>query len=84
MVLAVELFLDGVPSSSSHEKLDELGSIRRRTIGTSPSSAGSCPARSGALIREVPRLIDAAADLAAQAGVGPRLRDLISKEGSHA
>ncbi len=72
VVLAVELFLDGVPSELLAEKIDELGidraaydrdiaQIRRLTPG---------PVRRA--IRELPRVIDGAADLAAQAGLGSR------------
>lgn len=82
VVLAVELFLDGIPSELLHEKLAELGldaaaydrdiaQIRRLT-----------PRPIRRAVHQLPRLIDTAADLAAQAGVGSRLRGLVFKEGS--
>ncbi len=83
-VLAVELFLDGVPDDLLHEKLDELGiersafehdvaQLRRLTPGP---------------VRHVIRRLSAALSVGSQAvreiGVGPKLRTWITKEGSTA
>ena len=38
VVLAVDLFLDGVPAELLEEKLDELASTARRSTATSPRS----------------------------------------------
>ena len=40
VVLAIDLFLEGVPADVLHEKLDELGIDGRRSSRTSPRSAG--------------------------------------------
>jgi len=84
VVLAVELFLDGIPSELLHEKLDELGLDPRAYDRDIAQFRRLMPRPVRRAVHEVPRLIDTAADLAAQAGVGPRLRSLISKEGSFA
>lgn len=82
VVVAVDLFLDGVPAAVLDEKLTELGieraafdrdvaQIRRLTPG---------PVRRA--IRRLPRLAGAARDAFIKTGFGPRLRAWISKEGS--
>ncbi|HEU4571244.1 MAG TPA: DUF1232 domain-containing protein [Candidatus Limnocylindrales bacterium] len=74
VVLAVDLFIDGVPRDLLEEKLDELGidrtafdrdiaQIRRLTPG---------PVRRA--LRRLPGAVDAAADALRRAGVGPRVR----------
>jgi uncharacterized membrane protein YkvA (DUF1232 family) len=84
VVLAVDVFLEGVPQDLLDEKLDALGieraafyedmaQIRRLTPG---------PVRRG--IRRIPGVIAAAGNAIDQTGVGPRLRAWISKEGSTA
>jgi uncharacterized membrane protein YkvA (DUF1232 family) len=82
VVLAVELFLDGIPSELLHEKLDELGLDAAAYDRDIAQFRRLMPRPIRRAVQQVPRLIDTAADLAAQAGVGPRLRGLISKEGS--
>lgn len=80
IVLAVDLFLDGVPRDLLEEKLDELGiergafdhdvaQIRRLTPG---------PVRRA--IRRVPALVDAVGGVVARTGVGPRLRAWLEEE----
>jgi uncharacterized membrane protein YkvA (DUF1232 family) len=80
VVLAVDLFLDGVPEGLLDEKLDELGidrgayqrdiaQIRRLTPG---------PVRR--TIRRVPALIGTASDAIQHTGLGPRLRTWINRE----
>ncbi len=82
VIVAVDLFLDGVPVSVLDEKLSELGieraafdrdvaQIRRLTPG---------PVRRA--IRRLPRLAGAARDAFSKTGLGPRLRAWIDKEGS--
>ena len=82
LVLAVELFLDGVPDDLLHEKLDELGiervafeqdiaQIRRLTPG---------PVRR--TIRRVPVLVGDARRAVDAIGLGPRIRAWINKEES--
>jgi uncharacterized membrane protein YkvA (DUF1232 family) len=80
VVLAVDLFLEGVPDDLLEEKLDDLGidrvafdrdiaQVRRLTPG---------PVRR--TIRRVPGLIGGAGDVLRQLGLGPRMRAWITKE----
>jgi uncharacterized membrane protein YkvA (DUF1232 family) len=80
VVLAVDLFLDGVPDELLAEKLVELGidrpafdddiaRIRRLTPG---------PVRK--TMRRFPQLIAQAAEAIDNSGIGPRVRGWISKE----
>lgn len=80
VILAVDLFLDGVPQDLLDEKLLELdidraaydrdvAQIRRLTPG---------PVRR--TIRRVPALIVGAGDAISQLGLGPRLRAWINRE----
>ena len=80
MVLAVDLFLEGVPDDLIDEKLLELdidrvayerdmAQIRRLTPG---------PVRR--TIRRVPGLLSSAGDAINQLGLGPRVRSWINKE----
>jgi len=80
VVLAVDLFLDGVPSELLSEKLEELGidrvafdqdmaRVRRLTPG---------PVRK--TLRRVPGMVSQANEAFENMGVGPRVRNWISKE----
>jgi uncharacterized membrane protein YkvA (DUF1232 family) len=80
VVLAVDLFLDGVPRELLDEKLAELeidrvafdqdiARIRRLTPG---------PVRK--TIRRIPELLGQAAAAFQQTGVGPRVREWVTKE----
>ena len=82
VILAVDLFLDGVPQDLLDEKLVELdidrvafdrdiAQIRRLTPG---------PVRR--TIRRVPALMTSAGDALGQIGLGPRLRGWINREDS--
>jgi len=80
VVVAVDLFLEGLPRELIDEKLDELGidrlafeqdvaQIRRLTPG---------PVRR--TIRRVPQLIGTAGDSLHRSGLGPRVRAWITRE----
>jgi uncharacterized membrane protein YkvA (DUF1232 family) len=80
VVLAVDLFLDGVPEDLLAEKLAELeidrvafdqdiARIRRLTPG---------PVRK--TIRRIPELLGQAGSAIQQTGIGPRVRDWINRE----
>jgi len=82
LVLAVELFFDGVPDDLLHEKLDELGidgaafdqdmaQIRRLTPGPIRRTIRRIPILAGDARRALERL-----------GLGPRIRAWINKEES--
>jgi uncharacterized membrane protein YkvA (DUF1232 family) len=81
VVLAVDLFLDGVPRDLLDEKLDELGiergafdrdvaQIRRLTPG---------PVRRA--VRRLPGMVETAGDVLARVGIGPRLRSWLDEGG---
>ena len=84
IVLAVDLFLDGVPDDVLDEKLDELGidraGVPRRT------SRGSAASRRAPLRRIIRRAPDDVSVRRARrcthSRVGPRVRCWINKEGS--
>jgi uncharacterized membrane protein YkvA (DUF1232 family) len=80
VVLAVDLFLDGVPADLLDEKLAELdidrvafdqdiARIRRLTPG---------PVRK--TIRRIPELLNHATEAFQQSGIGPRVREWINRE----
>ena len=82
VVLAVDLFLDGVPSELLSEKLSELGidrvafdqdmaRVRRLTPG---------PVRK--TLRRIPGAVAQAGEAIEHTGVGPRVRAWVSKEDS--
>jgi uncharacterized membrane protein YkvA (DUF1232 family) len=84
VVLAVEVFLDGIPDDLLEEKLEELcidpeafrrdiDQVRRLT-----------PAPIRRIIRRLPDAIDAAGQLINSSKIGPRVRSWIVKEESFA
>lgn len=84
VVLAVELFLEGVPDEILEEKLEELDidpdafqrdmdQVRRLT-----------PAPVRRIVRRIPSALEAAGRLATKAGLGSRVRAWINKEESFA
>ncbi|OGO56824.1 MAG: hypothetical protein A2V85_13605 [Chloroflexi bacterium RBG_16_72_14] len=82
VVLAVDLFLDGVPGEVLDEKLDELG-IDRRAFGDDVARIRRfTPRPLRRLVRQVPGTIAVAGNALAHSGIGPRVRSWINKEGS--
>jgi uncharacterized membrane protein YkvA (DUF1232 family) len=82
VALAVDLFLEGVPTELLNEKLDSLGidklaferdvaQIRRLTPG---------PVRRA--VRRIPAAFSAVGDAVDQSGIGPRIRTWINEEES--
>ena len=82
VVVAVEIFLDGVPDLLLAEKLDELGIDREAFERDIDRVRRVIPRPIRRAVHELPRAADAAAELAAQSGSGARLRSAISKEGT--
>ena len=80
MVLAVDLFLDGVPDDLLEEKLDDLGLDRAAFDRDIATVRRLTPGPVRRTIRRVPGLIGGAGDLMKQLGLGPRMRAWISKE----
>ena len=80
VVLAVDLFLDGVPPELLHEKLDELGIERAAFERDVAQVRRLTPGPVRRTIRRVPALIKDAGDAMNQIGLGPRLRGWITRE----
>jgi uncharacterized membrane protein YkvA (DUF1232 family) len=80
VVLAVDLFLDGVPDDLLEEKLDDLGIDRAAFDRDIATVRRLTPGPVRRTIRRVPGLIGGAGDLMKQLGLGPRMRAWITKE----
>lgn len=82
VVLAVDLFLDGVPSEVLVEKLDELGIERGAFERDVAQIRRLMPAPVRRAIRRVPQAIGLGAGALRSTGIGPRVKSWINKEGS--
>ena len=82
VVLAVDLFLDGVPSEVLDEKLDELGIERGAFDRDVAQIRRLMPAPIRRAIRRVPQAVGLAAGALRSTRIGSRLRAWITKEGS--
>ena len=82
MVLALDVFLDGVPSEVLHEKLDELGIERSSFDRDVAQLRRLMPGPVRRAIRRVPQAIDLGAGALRSTRIGPRVRTWINKEGS--
>ena len=80
VVLAVELFLDGVPDDLLNEKLAELGIDRGEFDRDVAQVRRLTPGPVRRTIRRVPDLIGGIGDAVKQLGLGPRTRAWINKE----
>jgi uncharacterized membrane protein YkvA (DUF1232 family) len=80
VVLAVDLFLDGVPDDLLEEKLDDLGIDRAAFDRDMAQVRRLTPGPVRRTIRRVPGLIGGAGDVLRQLGLGPRMRAWITKE----
>src|SRR5262245_80541 len=80
VILAVELFLDGVPDDLLAEKLSELGIDRAEYDRDIAQVRRLTPGPVRRTIRRVPELIGGVADAMRQLGIGPRTRAWINKE----
>lgn len=84
VVLAVDLFLDGVPRDVLHETLDDLGIDRRAFDEDVVRIRKLMPAPVRRLVRRIPGALEAATAAVAKTGIGPRVRAFITREGSTA
>jgi uncharacterized membrane protein YkvA (DUF1232 family) len=84
VVLAVDLFLDGVPEPVLDEKLDELGIDRRAFREDVARIRRFTPGVLRRIMRRAPAMVSFAGDTLRNSGVGPRVRTWINKEGSNA
>ncbi len=84
IVLAAELFLDGVPDDLLNEKLAELGIDRAEFDSDVAQVRRLTPGPVRRTIRRVPELIGGIGDALKQLGLGPRTRAWINREDSKA
>jgi len=80
VILAVELFLDGVPDDLLAEKLTELGIDRTEFDRDIAQVRRLTPGPVRRTIRRVPELIGGVAEAARQLGIGSRTRAWINRE----
>jgi uncharacterized membrane protein YkvA (DUF1232 family) len=80
VVLAVELFLDGVPDELLAEKLTELGIDRAEFDRDIAQVRRLTPGPVRRTIRRVPELIGGVNEALRQTGIGPRTRAWINRE----
>jgi uncharacterized membrane protein YkvA (DUF1232 family) len=84
VVLATDLFFDGVPAEVLEEKLADLGVDRlafERDLG---QVRRMTPRPIRRLVRRIPEAVDVVVGAARATGLGPRVRGWINKEGSFA
>lgn len=82
VVLAVDIFLEGVPSDLLHEKLDLLGIDRASFERDMAQIRRLMPGPVRRLVRRLPGAIGAAVRAVESSGMGPRIRNWINREGS--
>ena len=82
LVLAVDVFLEGVPTDLLHEKLDQLGIDRASFERDMAQVRRLMPGPVRRVMRRLPDAIGAAVKAVDSAGIGPRLRNWINREGS--
>lgn len=82
VVLAVDLFLEGVPAELLHEKLDLLGIDRAAYERDMAQVRRLMPGPVRRMLRRIPDLLGAATRAVESTGIGPRVRNWINREGS--
>jgi uncharacterized membrane protein YkvA (DUF1232 family) len=82
VVLAVDLFLDGVPGELLDEKLDELGIDRRSFHEDVARIRRFTPGPLRRIMRRAPGAGAFAADALRNSRLGPRVRAWVNREGS--
>ena len=80
VVLAVDLFLDGVPDTLLSEKIAELGIDRSAFDDDIARIRRLTPGPVRKTMRRIPGLIAQAGEAIDHSGIGPRVRAWISKE----
>ncbi len=84
VVLAVELFFDGVPEEILDEKLEELDIDAEAFYRDMDQIRRITPAPVRRVVRRIPDALEAAGQLASKSGLGQRLRAWINREESFA
>ena len=82
VVLAVDLFLEGVPDDLLDEKLDDLGIDRAAFDRDMAQVRRLTPSPVRRTIRRVPGLLNGAGDVLKHIGLGPRMRAWMKEERS--
>jgi uncharacterized membrane protein YkvA (DUF1232 family) len=82
VVLAVDLFLDGVPTEVLDEKLDELGIDTRAFHEDVARVRRFTPAPLRRIIRRAPAAVAAAGKALERSNIGPTVRNWINREES--
>jgi uncharacterized membrane protein YkvA (DUF1232 family) len=80
VVVAVDLFLEGLPEELIDEKLDELGIDRAAFEQDVAQIRRLTPGPVRRTIRRVPQLIGTAGEALQRSGLGPRVRAWITRE----
>jgi uncharacterized membrane protein YkvA (DUF1232 family) len=84
VVLAIEVFFDGIEDDLLEEKLDELCIDQEAFRRDIDQVRRLTPAPVRRIIRRLPDVIDAAGQLISRSKIGPRVRSWIVKEESFA
>jgi uncharacterized membrane protein YkvA (DUF1232 family) len=79
VVLAVEVFFDGIPDEILDEKLEELAIDRGAFRRDMDQVRRLTPAPVRRIIRRLPDAIDSAGRLIARSGIAPRFRALVTR-----
>lgn len=79
VVLAVEIFFDGIPDEILEEKIDELEIDREAFRRDMDQVRRLTPAPVRRVIRRLPEAFDAAGRLVKQSGIGPRVRAWVNE-----
>lgn len=84
VVLAVDVFLDGVPADVLDEKLEALGIDARAFREDVSRIRRFTPAPLRRLVRQAPGMVTLAGDTLGKSRLGPKVRAWINTEGSNA
>jgi len=84
VVLAVDLFLDGVPIDVLEEKLDDLGIDKRSFDEDVRRIRRFTPGPLRRMMRQAPGMLAFAGDTLHTSRIGPKVRSWIKQEGSSA
>ena len=82
VVLAVDLFLDGIPASLLEEKIVELGIDRQEFDEDLARVRKLTPGPVRRAVRRIPGMVATVGDAVDRSGLAPTVRKWISKEGS--
>ena len=83
MVLAIDVFLEGLPETLVNEKLDELGIARSELQTDLDRVRKLVPRPVRALMRRVPGVMDRVAEKVSESGVDRRVRRLLPARTAH-